>query len=286
MRQYFFILFVFFLCFHAETQAQVHCTASSKEKCEKHLTQLREQDLADKSIQAVAMAVAKSFLGTPYVAKTLEIEGKERLVIELDGLDCTTFLENVVVFSRIAKKEKLDFESFQKELMHLRYRNGDLEAYPSRLHYFSDWIYNNSEKDLIRDITAEIGGIPYEKHINFMSTHTKSYRQLSDETFVEKIRDAEAAINKRTYHYIPKAKLARLESKIQSGDLIAITTGIKGLDIVHVGFAIRSENDNRIHLFHASTSSNQVEISAKPLADYLMGNKSQSGVMVCRLVEP
>ena len=118
-----------------------------------------------------------------------------------------------------------------------------------------------------------------------MSTHVKSYRQLEEQTaYVEAIKQAETAINTRSYHYIPKAEVAQLEKGIQSGDLIAITTSVKGLDISHVGFAIKQKG--RIHLFHASTGSKQVEISAKPLADYLMGNKIQSGIMVCRLIDP
>jgi hypothetical protein len=53
------------------------------------------------------------------------------------------------------------------------------------------------------------------------------------------------------------------------------------LDISHVGIAVRK--NGRIHLMHASSVSRQVEISDKPLSEYLMENKSQSGIMVCRL---
>jgi len=42
------------------------------------------------------VAIGKSFLGTPYVAKTLEIGETEALVINFQGLDCTTFIENVL----------------------------------------------------------------------------------------------------------------------------------------------------------------------------------------------
>ncbi|WP_332911570.1 N-acetylmuramoyl-L-alanine amidase-like domain-containing protein [Algoriphagus boritolerans] len=73
-----------------------------------------------------------------------------------------------------------------------------------------------------------------------------------------------------------------MEKNIQPGDLIAITTSMKNLDIVHVGFAI--EKNGRIHLMHAGTGNMQVEISDKPLSDYLKANKSQSGIMVCRLL--
>ena len=274
------ILFAFVI----QVSAQTYCTKENQDLCENTLNTFAESDWADLPINTVATKVGKHFLGTPYVAKTLEIEGDEQLVIELGGLDCTTFLENVVVFSRLVKAGKLNFEDFQKELIHLRYRDGEQGDYPSRLHYFSDWIYNNAEKGIIKDITADVGGVAYPNNLNFMSTHPTAYRQLSEnQDFVSEITSAETAISEREYHYIPKASVAKHEENIQSGDLIAITTGIKGLDIVHVGFAYKK--NGRVHLFHASTGSMEVEISSKPLADYLAGNKSQSGIMVCRLVE-
>ena len=67
---------------------------------------------------------------------------------------------------------------------------------------------------------------------------------------------------------------------IQTGDIIALTSAIKGLDITHTGFAIRKE-DGRIHLLHAS-SKGKVEISELPLADYLQGIKHNTGIIVAR----
>ncbi|MEZ4773480.1 MAG: DUF1460 domain-containing protein [Bacteroidia bacterium] len=264
--------------------AQTYCTIENKARCESLLTDFHQAGWQSLPVSAVAMEVGKKLLGTPYVAKTLEIEGAEQLVVDLSGLDCTTFLENVVVFSRLIKKDKLDFESFSRELENLRYRDGQLDGYDSRLHYFSDWIFHNQQKGIIKDVTKACGGKPYVKPINFMSTHTSAYRQLADSAFVRSIRLAEKDINSREYYYIPKAEILQNESRIESGDLIAITTSIAGLDIVHVGFAIKK--NGRTHLFHASTGSMKVEISEKPISEYLAGNKNQSGIMVCRLVEP
>lgn len=273
-----------FLFLSVPVSAQTYCTKENKTRCESLLSEIDGSDWKSLPISTVAMEVGKKFLGTPYVAKTLEIEGAEQLVVDLSGLDCTTFLENVVVFSRLAKKDQLSFESFGRELENLRYRQGQLDGYDSRLHYFSDWIYHNVQKGIITDVTKACGGKPYEKPINFMSTHTSAYRQLADTSFVRSIRLAEKEISSRDYYYIPKAEIQQNESRIASGDLVAITTSIAGLDIVHVGFAVKK--NGRTHLFHASTGSMKVEISEKPLSEYLAGNKSQSGIMVCRLVEP
>ncbi|MEZ4824707.1 MAG: DUF1460 domain-containing protein [Bacteroidia bacterium] len=262
---------------------QVFCTPDNKSRCENLLSDLQKENWQNLPIHAVATSIGQRFLGTPYVAKTLEIEGEEQLVVELSGLDCTTFLENIVVFSRLARQNRLNYDDYLAELEHLRYRNGKEEGYPSRLHYFSDWIYQNAQKGIVEDVTQACGGQPYVKPIQFMSTHTSAYRQLADPSFVKEIQATEKEISARNYYYIPKAEIARNQDKIHSGDLIAITTSIAGLDIVHVGVAVKQ--NGQTHLLHASTGSMKVEVSEKTLSDYLAGNKSQSGIMVCRLKE-
>lgn len=248
---------------------------------EQLLGELSQKDLSDKSFNQLNVEIGKWFLGTSYVEKTLEIPGEEKLVINLQGLDCTTYLETVVTLSRLAKRADLSFEAYEAELEHLRYRDGVNTGYPSRLHYFSDWIYENQQKGILKDITQEIGGQVYDNKPSFMSSNPQFYAQLSNPEFVEDLKVTEKEIQGRKYHYIPKEEIGRVESKIQPGDLIAITASMKNLDIVHVGFAV--EKNGRIHLMHASTGSMEVEISEKPLSDYLAGFKSQSGIVVCRL---
>lgn len=261
-------------------QGQTVCTPESRARLEKALALLPTLD-ANSSKNELVVEIGKSFMGTPYVEKTLEIPGPERLVIDLQGVDCTTYLETVVTLARMAKEGKNDFETFEKELETLRYRNGKNEGYTSRLHYFSDWIAVNQEKGILTDISEQIGGILYENNPTFMTENPQFYPQLSDRENVERLQNIEASIRLREYFFIPKDQISAHESQIQSGDLIAITTSISNLDMVHVGFAV--EQNGRIHLMHASSANQEVEISEKPLHDYLAGNRSQSGIMVARL---
>lgn len=276
-----FTIFLFLVSF--SLNAQTVCTLESRERLDSVLTELSQRNLSQKSIQELTLEIGQSFIGTPYVEKTLELPGEENLVINLTGLDCTTYLETVVTLARIAKSGNLTFEGFEQELERIRYQEGIRKDYSSRLHYFSDWIYQNQEKGIIRDITQEIGGTLYPNQPSFMSENPQFYAQLSNPDFLQAIKADEAEIAQRTYHFIPKAEIESLEENIQSGDLIAITTSMKNLDIVHVGFAI--EKEGRIHLMHAGTGNMQVEISTKPLSEYLKGSKSQSGILVCRLLE-
>jgi hypothetical protein len=71
-----------------------------------------------------------------------------------------------------------------------------------------------------------------------------------------------------------------IAGKIKNGDIIAITTKIKGLDISHTGFAVWKNKD--LHLLHASQDAGKVVISRKNLSQYLLDNKNQSGIMVLR----
>ena len=259
--------------------SQTVCTPESRAKLESFLTKLESLD-KNQSTTELAAEIGQWFLKTEYVEKTLEIPGPEKLVINLQGLDCTTYLESVVALARLAKSGENTMEAFEVELENIRYRHGKNEGYPSRLHYFSDWLAQNDAKGILKDITQEIGGVAYPNAPTFMTENPQFYPQLSDPKNVEELKKVEAELAKKSFHYIPKDKIQSLESKIQSGDMIAITTSIKNLDMVHVGFAF--ERNGRIHLMHASSKNKEVEISGMPLSDYLAANKSQSGIMVGR----
>ncbi|MCZ4695250.1 DUF1460 domain-containing protein [Ancylomarina euxinus] len=224
----------------------------------------------------------KLFLQTPYVGGTLDNNEIEKIRINLHQLDCTTYLENVLALSILSNKASISIDNFSNQLKYIRYRNGKLNDYTSRLHYFTDWIFNNEEKGLLLDVTKKIGGQPYDKTINFMSLHTSSYPALvNDSSLIETIIQTEKTINDRKHYYIPEDKIQQLENQIEDGDLIAITTKINGLDVSHTGIAIHL--NKRLHLMHASSKAKKVIISDIPLADMILKNHLQSGIIVARV---
>ena len=234
-------------------------------------------------IQNRMIEIAKMFMGTPYVGGTLEGNKEEQLVVNFRELDCVTYLENVVVFSKLIGNKEIQASDFLTELEKLRYREGRIINYSSRLHYFSDWIHENEKKGIVADITRKIGGVKYEKMIDFMSTHAENYPALqADPTLAVEIRETENEINQRELFFIPEENIQRIEKEIRNGDLIALTTTIEGLDISHVGIAMHI--NNRLHLLHASSSEKKVVVSDLPLAEMLLQTKNQSGIMVARLI--
>jgi hypothetical protein len=241
--------------------------------------------LRNKPIGDVVVEIGKSFLGIDYIANLLEQPGAEQLVVNLRGLDCVLFCENALVFARCVKESKTTFDDYKVELQHVRYRGGIINQYPSRLHYFSDHIYDNEKKGVVKNVTKEIGGMPFRKTVNFMSTHPDSYIKLKENPeFVDVIRKQEDAINKRRMYHIPKNRVQKIASKIHNGDIIAITTDIEGMDVSHTGIALWEHG--ALHLMHAPLSGHRVQITEKTLVDYLAANKKQLGIMVARPLEP
>lgn len=267
------------------THAQI-ATEEDKQICKSKFDLAVSDSLSSKPIGDVITTIGKSFLGLNYESFTLEKGEKETLVVHLTGLDCTTFLENCVVFSRCIKEEKTSFDDYTKELEFVRYRDGKMGEYPSRLHYFSDWMFNNTKKNIVEDVTKSIGGEPIQFKVGYMTKHPESYRQLKEnEKFIPIVAMQEKAINSRTYFYIPKNKVDAVESQIHNGDLIAITTNLEGLDIGHVGVALKIEN-GRIHFMHAPLVGSKVQISELPLGGYLAKIKKHTGIIVLRPQEP
>ena len=109
------------------------------------------------------------------------------------------------------------------------------------------------------------------------------YGNMADPTTYNKMVAVENDITNREKFYIPKDKVADIESNIKNGDIIAITNRLEGMDMAHVGIAIRQ--NGRIYMMHASSQFHQVVMTDVPLADYLARNKGQTGIMVGRLID-
>ncbi len=227
------------------------------------------------------LGIGKFFLGAPYVVGTLQTKRAEHLVVNLREFDCVTFVENVIALVWLTKCKEKSFKAFQALLQKIRYRQGRRQGYSSRLHYFSDWVHDNQKKGIVRDVTAEIGGRPFGKAINFMTKNPDLYLPLKNAVILRKMKTVEKTISKRSLFSIPKKALRRLENRIHDGDLIVITTNTEGLDVQHVGFAARV--NNRIHLLHASGSEGKVSFSRDTLYRYLMQNRACSGIIVARM---
>lgn len=223
---------------------------------------------------------SRFFQGTPYVAATLEKE-PEGLVVNLRELDCTTLVENVLALSRTLQSSDPSFDTFCRNLQQIRYREGQITDYTDRLHYITDWLYENSRKGLVKDVGLEVGGRPLAVDLSFISTHPDSYKPLKGHPeLVRKMADKEREINARSYFYLPLSEIDTHAGKIKEGDMICFVTTIKGLDVTHMGIACRV--DGKLTFIHASSTAKQVIVNDEPLSVYAVKIKSNKGILVIR----
>ncbi len=236
--------------------------------------------------------LAERFVGTPYQPHTLELPGPERLVVNLETLDCVTLVENVLVLARLSwgGNQDLadDLERFQgaflAELLRIRYRQGVLDGYASRLHYFSEWIADNAALGILEDRGSALGGVTDRSAVNFMSTHPDAYRQLADPAVHGQIKEVERRLGATPRHYLPAEQLEAAASGIRDGDIIAATSTVPGLDIAHTGFALWQ--GGTLHLLHAPLVGSHVQITQGSLAQRIARLGGQDGIMVARPLDP
>lgn len=236
-----------------------------------------------KSFSELIINTAKFFLNKPYVASTLEVSESEKLVVNLQELDCTTFVENCIALSGIIKFERKSFDDYCALLTYIRYRGGEIDGYTSRLHYTSDWASENEDKEILKNISGDIGGQVIAKNINFMSTHPQSYKHLNNnKENLAKIKRIEDSMNSRkAYIVIPISAIPANSKDIQSGDIVAFATSTEGLDYSHVGIAYW-ENEE-LHFLHASSKMKKVVIEQKTLLDYCKDSKNCTGISIFRI---
>lgn len=223
------------------------------------------------------------FVGTPYVAHTLE--GRpEVLTVNLDELDCTTFVETVMALSYTVGEGRSTWRDFLYNLQRLRYRRGEVNGYASRLHYISDWVIDNTHRGNFREVTANFPAVAYQvRTIDFMSANRSKYPALADDSEFERMRSVEIGYRNHRFPYIKNSDLAKKTTmaELRSGDILALVTKMKNLDVTHMGIIIKQEGVP--YLLHASSTNGKVELTSVPLADFMKRNPSLIGIRVFRL---
>lgn len=235
----------------------------------------------------VVLFFARKFMNVPYVAHTLEVNDREQLVVNLRELDCTTYVETVLALAVTAIEGKDTFADYCRNLTKIRYRRGKLEDYSSRLHYFTIWIEDNVEKGIVEEIVDYKTLFNAEQTVDatYMTTHSDKYRMLAGDTaMICKIKLMEKHISGQKHRYLPIHNIrnsSSLRNTVHNGDVIAIVTTKKGLEISHLGFAVWRRDG--LHLLDASSIHRRVVEEPMTLRKYLIGRKTELGVRVLRL---
>jgi N-acetylmuramoyl-L-alanine amidase-like len=234
-------------------------------------------------------AVGQALVGTRYKHFTLEIDNRiESPSVNFQGMDCWTFFEIALSFARMLNEPESNWTP--ERLLHYieldRYRGGACTGdYLSRLHYLEDWLYDNNRRGLVEDLTRDLGGRSVPHSAREMSAGWRHYRYLAaNRSLLGPLARMEANVSSRPLYEIPKDRVAGIESKLRSGDIIGIISRDgRGLrSTAHVGLALRT-NDGVLHFMHASSPSNYGRVVVdSELSKYLYRYRSDSGILVAR----
>lgn len=233
--------------------------------------------------------VGQAMVGTPYRSFTLEIDNRtESPSVNFKGLDCWTFFEVALGFARMLDEPEVDWTP--ATLLHYieldRYRNGVCTGdYLSRLHYLEDWLYDNNRRGLVQDLTRSLGGVSVPHSAREMTNGWRHYRYLvANRRLLGPLGQMEARVSSRPLYEIPKSRVAAIEPRLRSGDIIGIVSRDGGSmrATSHVGLALRS-SDGTLHFMHASAPHNygRVVVDSR-LSAYLYRYGSDTGILVAR----
>ncbi len=227
--------------------------------------------------------------GTPYLAYTLEIDDHvESPSVNFNGLDCWTFFETALGLARMIARPRGSYSpsDLLREIEWTRYRGGACHgSYLDRIHHLSEWFTDNEKRGSVRYITRQLGSTEVIKgrETNEMTVLWKSYRYLRNNPGLRPgMARMEAEVGSQPFYYIPKARVAAIEPKLQSGDIIGVVTDKSGTFCSHVGMALRAE-DGVLHFMHASLTHKQVVVD-KALSAYLADFSHHIGIAVARPV--
>ena len=233
--------------------------------------------------------VGRALVGTRYKSFTLEIDNRiEAPSANFYGMDCWTFFEIALGFARMLNEPEIDWTP--ETLLHYveldRYRDGECTGeYLSRLHYLEDWLADNDRRGLVDDLTRQLGGVRVRHAAHEMTIGWKHYRYLAaNRSLLRPLAQMEARVTERPLYEIPKRRVAAIESKLRTGDIIGIISRDRpGLySTSHVGLAYRT-GDGILHLLHASSPRNYGKVVVdQRLSDYLFHFRSDAGILVAR----
>lgn len=262
------------------TEREIAAQPEDVARFEKIVQYAKQQNLPDRPIGEIVQAIADNFLGQPYAEGLLDKSGAEKLTVTLNKFDCVLFVETVLAIARGVAVKDYDYQNFVNRIEEQRYLNGKMNGYCSRLHYFSEWINDNQKRQTVENITTQLGGVPMNKQLNFMSQHRSSYPQMvKDEATYQCIVGIEADLAKTTVNYIPTNLIKSIYSQLKPGDIVAVATDVKGLDVTHTGLVYRNADGN-MGLIHASPAG-QVTV-AYDLHRYINRVESAIGIVVAR----
>ncbi len=250
----------------------------------KLISQFIDQQEPPPSFQEVFVFTVKSFLGTPYEGYGHDPIQTESLEVNVDKVGCVSLMELSLALARVAYCGQHSHNAVYSEIQRMRYRQGEVKGFTSRLHYFSEWLDQAEYQGVVYDLTMSLGGIELQRDFNFMTSRPYLYPPLSIDSNRIHLRRIEQELSKRSYPFMPKENVEKIENELKNGDLVAIVTDKPGIIISHV--AMVTYVNNIPHLTHASSTLKQVVTSKNTISQYLNNQEKRQGIRITRVLPP
>jgi hypothetical protein len=292
MCKAFSILFLFLFTVElveAESRLPFGTVFKGRDRFDRLVVSAREGNWKSLQIGERTATVGRALVGTRYKSFTLEIDNRvEAPSVNFTGLDCWTFYEISLGFARMLDEPAENWTP--ERLLHYieldRYRGGQCTGeYLSRLHYLEDWLADNDRRGLVEDLTRSLGGVSVSHSAREMTVGWRHYRYLTaNRSLLGPLRQMEARVSSRPLYQVPKSRVASIEGKLRSGDIIGIISrdGRNLYSTSHVGLALRMP-DGSLHFMHASSPRNYGHVVIdSTLSSYLYRYRTDSGILVAR----
>ena len=292
MRKALSVTFLFLLTLDladAASQLPFGTVFKGRDRFDRLVVSAREGNWKSLPIGERTATVGRALVGTRYKSFTLEIDNRvEAPSVNFTGMDCWTFYEIALGFARMLDEPAENWTP--ERLLHYieldRYRGGQCTGeYLSRLHYLEDWLADNDRRGLVEDLTRSLGGVSVPHSAREMTVGWRHYRYLAaNRSLLGPLRQMEARVSSRPLYQIPKSRVASIEGKLRSGDIIGIISrdGRNLYSTSHVGLALRVA-DGSLHFMHASSPRNYGHVVIdSTLSSYLSRYRTDSGILVAR----
>ena len=292
MRKALLVVFLFLFTLdlvEAESPLPFSTVFNGRDRFDRLAASAREGNWKSLPIGERTATVGRALVGTRYKSYTLEIDNRvEAPSANFTGLDCWTFYEIALGFARMLDEPAENWTP--ERLLHYieldRYRGGQCTGeYLSRLHYLEDWLADNDRRGLVEDLTRSLGGVSVPHSAREMTVAWRHYRYLAaNRSLLGPLGQMEARVSSRPLYQIPKSRVASIEGKLRSGDIIGIVSrdGRQLFSTSHVGLALRVA-DGSLHFMHASSPHNYGRVVIdSTLSSYLDRYRTDSGILVAR----
>ncbi len=251
------LLLIFSVAFGSESRLPFGTVFKGQDQFNRLVAKAKAGNWKALPIWERAAAVGQALVGTRYKHFTLEIDNRiESPSVNFQGMDCWTFFEIALSFARMLNEPESNWTP--ERLLHYI----ELDRYP-----------------------RDLGGRSVPHSAREMSAGWRHYRYLAaNRSLLGPLARMEANVSSRPLYEIPKSKVAKIESKLRSGDIIGIISRDRGglYSTAHVGLALRT-SDGVLHFMHASSPSNYGRVLVdSELSKYLYRYRSDSGILVAR----